>query len=138
MTQITSSTPAMPKLVIGTDDHDRLMSMAYGLSNNDTSDLADKLIGELDRARVVAQTRLPKNAVRIGSTVSFTTSDGFDRTYKLVFPIDADISEGRISILTPIGAALIGLSEGQTIPWTVRNGRQLSLTVLSVEQDERE
>lgn len=125
----------MPTLVIGTEDHDRLMSMAHGLNNNDTAELANTLIGELDRAQVVAQAQLPENAVRIGSTVSFTTSDAFDRTFKLVYPVDADISAGRISVLTPIGAALIGLSEGQTIPWTVRNGRQLSLTVTRVDQD---
>jgi regulator of nucleoside diphosphate kinase len=65
----------------------------------------------------------------MGSKVSFTTTDGFNRTYQLVYPGEADISEGKVSVLTPIGAALIGLSEGQSIPWTARDGRELSLTV---------
>ena len=137
MSQALPKSPALPTLVIGAEDYDRLMSMAHGLNTNGTSELAEKLIGELERSRVVDQTDLPDGTVRIGSTVTFTTSDGFDRTYTLVFPVDADISDGRLSVLTPIGAALIGLSEGQTIPWTVRNGRQLSLSVISVVQDDQ-
>lgn len=50
-----------------------------------------------------------------------------------MFPVDADFAAGRISILTPIGTALIGLSPGQSIAWTARDGRRHQLTVLSVE-----
>ncbi|WP_325053327.1 GreA/GreB family elongation factor [Sinorhizobium meliloti] len=58
------------------------------------------------------------NVVRMGSTVEYETDTGGRRTVALVFPINADISEGKISILTPIGTALIGLSVGQSIMWT--------------------
>ena len=51
----------------------------------------------------------------------------------LVFPEDADIAEKRISIMTPIGAALIGLTEGQSITWPSRTGEIHRLQVLSVE-----
>jgi regulator of nucleoside diphosphate kinase len=51
----------------------------------------------------------------------------------LVFPGQADIAAGKISILTPIGAALIGLSQGQSIDWKTRDGRSRQLTILSVE-----
>ena len=124
----------MPPLAIGVEDHGRLMTMADGLSGA-SAQVAEQLISELERARVVAQHKLPDNVVRMGSTVSFTTTDGFNRTYRLVYPGEADISEGRVSVLTPIGAALIGLSEGQSIPWTARDGRVLSLTVEKVGQD---
>jgi regulator of nucleoside diphosphate kinase len=50
-----------------------------------------------------------------------------------VYPGEADIAQNRVSILTPIGAALIGLSVGQSIAWSARDGRQQVLTVLSVE-----
>jgi regulator of nucleoside diphosphate kinase len=50
-----------------------------------------------------------------------------------VLPPEADISAGRISVLTPIGAALIGLSPGQSIDWETRDGRVGRLTVESVE-----
>ncbi len=107
--------------------------MANGVTGPMAS-IADQLLNELDRAHVVTQTKLPQDAVRPGSLVSFTTTDGFDRTYELVFPGEADISSGKVSVLTPVGAALIGLREGQTIPWTARDGRQLSLTVVRVKQ----
>jgi regulator of nucleoside diphosphate kinase len=51
----------------------------------------------------------------------------------LVFPAEADIAEGKISVLTPVGAALIGLTEGQSIMWTTRDGRDQELTILSVK-----
>ena len=50
-----------------------------------------------------------------------------------MFPGEADVAEGRISIMTPIGTALLGLSAGQSIAWTACDGRRYDLTVLSVE-----
>lgn len=133
MSQAAIKSPPLPRLVIGDDDHDRLMTMANGLSGP-RAQMAEQLLTELERARVVAQAKLADTVVRMGSTVSFTTTDGFDRTYKLVYPGEADISENKVSVLTPIGAALIGLSKGQSIPWTARDGRLLSLTVVEVVQ----
>ena len=110
------------------------MTMANGLSGP-MAEVGDQLLTELERARVVAQKKLPADVVRLGSKVSFSTTDGFDRTYQLVWPSDANISEDKVSVMTPIGAALIGLSEGQSIPWKARDGRSLSLTVVKVSQD---
>jgi regulator of nucleoside diphosphate kinase len=50
-----------------------------------------------------------------------------------VFPGDADISTNRVSVLTPIGTALLGLSTGQSIRWKTRDGREQELTVIGVE-----
>jgi regulator of nucleoside diphosphate kinase len=50
----------------------------------------------------------------------------------LVYPAEADIAEGRISVLTPVGTALIGLRAGQSITWRTRDGRKQVLTVLRV------
>jgi regulator of nucleoside diphosphate kinase len=68
----------------------------------------------------------------MGSTVAFRSDDGQQRQVTLVYPGEADFARGRVSVLTPIGAALIGLSPGQSIAWTARDGRQHRLTVLSV------
>ena len=70
----------------------------------------------------------------MGSIVEFRSDTGQQRRVALVFPGDADFAQGRISILTPIGAALIGVSPGQSIAWTARDGRRHRLTVLTVEQ----
>jgi regulator of nucleoside diphosphate kinase len=50
----------------------------------------------------------------------------------LVYPPDADVTEGKISVLTPVGAALIGLSVSQSIEWQTPSGGWRSLTVLKV------
>lgn len=135
MSQAAIKTTRLPRLVIGVEDYGRLMTMANGLSGP-MAQVAEQLMTELERAGVVPQKKLPDDVVRMGSKVSFTTTDGFNRTFQLVYPGEADISKGKVSVLTPIGAALIGLSAGQSIPWTARDGRLLSLTVAEVVQDD--
>lgn len=120
-----------PAIVMTRLDHERL-SRLVGTVAAENSPVADELFAELDRARIVAG-RLPAGTVGMGSTLRFTTDAGEDRTVTLVYPADADIATGRISVLTPIGAALIGLSVGQSIDWTARDGRSHRLTVESVE-----
>ena len=69
----------------------------------------------------------------MGSTVEYE-ADGAARRVTLVYPGEADIAEGKVSVLTPIGTALIGLRKGQAIDWTAINGRTHRLTVVSVDQ----
>jgi regulator of nucleoside diphosphate kinase len=114
-------------------DHERLTRLADSFARQN-ADLADELSAELDRARVVADRQIRAGTVRMGSSLRFTTDAGEDRTVTLVFPGEADIAAGKVSILTPIGIALIGLSSGQSIDWTARDGRTHRLTVESVEQ----
>ena len=75
---------------------------------------------------------MPANVVRMGSTVTFKSDDGHTRTLKLVYPVDESLDEHRISVMTPVGAALIGLAEGQSISWTARDGKHHQLTVTKV------
>lgn len=98
-------------------------------------DVADELLAELDRAEIVPDTRMRDDVVRMNSRLTYTTDSGETRTVTLVYPKEADIAEGRVSILTPIGTALIGLSPGQSIEWQTRDGRKHRLTVTRVEQD---
>jgi len=56
------------------------------------------------------------------------------RRVTLVYPNEADVAVGRISVLTPIGAALIGLSVSQTMEWETPGGERRSLTILSVSR----
>lgn len=133
MSQAAIKASRLPALLIGADDYHRLMTMTGGLSEP-AAQVAEQLIIELERARVVAQQKLPEDVVRMGSKVSFTTPDGFNRTFQLVYPGEANISEGKVSVLTPVGAALIGLTRGQSFPWTARDGQVLSLTVVDVVQ----
>lgn len=120
-----------PPIVIGDRDHERLTRLAYSAPAS-LGDAAEELLAELDRAKVRPQAALPSDVVRIGSLVTFRAAAAETRTVRLVFPGQADITEGRISVLTPIGAALIGLAEGQSMSWDDRSGRRHDLTVLSV------
>ena len=121
-----------PAITLTRSDHERLSGLADSISSRNPA-VADQLASELDRARVVDDRRISADVVRMGSRLRFTTDAGEDRTVTLVFPGDANIAEGKISVLTPIGAALIGLSAGQSIDWTSLDGRTHRLTVESVE-----
>lgn len=120
----------MPKIVVSQTDQQRLTLLAMDALNR-APDVASELIAEMERAQVVAS--VPDSVVRMGSMVTYKADDGRERRVQLVFPGEADIGSGKISILTPIGTALIGLSEGQSIAWTARDGSERHLTVLKVE-----
>lgn len=122
-----------PAIVISETDHSRLDRLAAAAAER-MPEASDLLLSELDRARIVSDAAFPADAVRMGSAVEFKPDTGATRTVSLVFPQEADIAEGKISILTPIGTALIGLKPGQSIIWQARDGRQHELTVLSVRQ----
>jgi regulator of nucleoside diphosphate kinase len=122
-----------PTIIVAEGEHRRLYRLASAAADR-MPEIADELLSELDRARVVADTAIPADVVRIGSTVEFKPNTGPARTVSLVFPEEADIAEGKVSILTPIGTALIGLKPGQSITWRARDGRQHELTIVSVRQ----
>lgn len=134
MTRLSSTRSRLPALVISADDHKRLTLLAEAAADR-MPDVSEALLQELDRAKVVKDDAIPANRVRMGSTVVYE-AHGAERTVKLVYPGDADIEAGRISILTPIGAALIGLSPGQSIRWTGRDGVTHELTVKAVTPPE--
>ncbi|WP_323033688.1 nucleoside diphosphate kinase regulator [Paracoccus sp. (in: a-proteobacteria)] len=123
-----------PPVTITSDTLDRLERLAGGsLARN--PDLADRLLTELARARVLAPERMPADVAAIGSAVTFRDETmGREQTVVLVWPEDADIAAGRASVLTPIGVALIGLRAGARFTWDTRAGETRELTVLTVER----
>jgi regulator of nucleoside diphosphate kinase len=132
-TQQLQNTEQMPAITVSAADYDRLASLAAAAEER-APEVAGVLRTEMERAQVVPADAIPADAVRMGSTVEFRSDTGQVRRLTLVYPGEADLAAGRISILTPIGAALIGLSPGQSIAWTARDGRRHRLTVLKVER----
>lgn len=122
-----------PRIVLSEDDHRKLIALALAGSGHG-SDAADDLLYEIERAHVVPTPKLGSSVVRMGSTVTYRPDNGSERTVQLVYPADADIAQGKISVLTPVGTALIGLDIGQSITWEARDGNKHVLTVLAVEQ----
>ncbi len=81
------------------------------------------LEAELDRARVMAAEDIPADVVTMHVPVRVTDlDDGEQRTLTLVFPGEADSAQGKISVLAPIGTALLGYRAGDTVEWRVPGG----------------
>jgi regulator of nucleoside diphosphate kinase len=120
-----------PPIAIKQAAHARLLRLAETLVRQN-SELADQLFAELERAEIVQDTTQDREIVDMGSTLQYQTDSGDSRTVTLVYPHEEDIAAGRVSILTPIGVALIGLSAGDSIDWQRRDGRIQRLTVTHV------
>lgn len=129
-------TTRAPKIIINADDFDHIEALAEGMMPRQP-ELADRLLDELSRARVVKAGKMPRNVVGLGNRVTYRDeTTGAETTVSLVYPEQADIERQRISLSTPIGVALIGLSEGARFHWDTRDGERRSLTVTSVGSEE--
>ena len=118
-------------LIVSNAEYERLTDLANA-SMERLPEVAQELLDELERAQIVDDKEVPKDVVRMGSTVTFKSDDGNTRTLKLVYPADESLDQHRISVMTPVGAALIGLGTGQSISWTARDGQHHRLTVSKV------
>ena len=91
---------------------------------------ADVLVEELSRATVVPVERVPDDVVRMHSVVTYVVEGmGERRKVQLVFPEESDPSSGKVSVLAPVGVALLGLRAGQSIDWPFPDGRVRRLCV---------
>lgn len=100
--------------------------------------VAALLLEEVDRADLYAPGELPDDVACMGAEITYRDeASGVVRAVRIVLPAHADIAEGKISILTPVGAGLIGLSAGQAIDWPDVEGRTHRLSILSVRQRAR-
>lgn len=92
-----------------------------------------KLEGELARATVVPRGEIPRDVVTMNSRVVFENeTTGERREVTLVYPGDADIDAGKISVLVPVGTALLGLRVGQSIDWQLPSGERHRYRVIEV------
>jgi len=132
MNETVTLQPNLPPLMLSQEDRDRLLDLATAAFDR-FPDAARRLLEEADRAVVTPPDRLPADVVTMYSFVEFRDeASGELRQVQLVYPGEANIDEGRISVLTLIGAALIGLSVGQSIACATRRGQDRRLTVLRV------
>lgn len=120
----------LPPIIVTREDHDRLSDLASAALQNLPA-VAEFLAAELDRARIVAAGDIAPDIVTMNARVEFRDDQtGGTRVATLVYPGEQDIIAGKVSILTPVGTALLGLAEGQSIAWQTRTGGRKSLTVL--------
>ncbi len=96
---------------------------------------AEALDIELGRAEIAPSADVPSDAVTMGSTATFTDLDSDEeKTITLVYPNEADVAQMKISILSPVGSALVGLRIGGEIDWPVPLGKVRRLKVIAVQQ----
>jgi len=119
-------------ITISSADHDRLLDLidSARLDWRIPSEHLHSLEGELARATLVEPNELPLDVVAMHSTVRFRDLDTDEvETYTLVYPSEADVTCNRISVLAPIGTALLGFRVGDTLKWRVPLGtRRLKIT----------
>lgn len=123
-----------PHITLTTSDHEHLSGLAHAAMRS-MPEAAANLADELNRAQVLAKGCRLTDVVSMGCEVEFRDeSNGRVQKVKLVDPSEADIGQGKVSVLTPVGTALIGLRTGASITWETRTGQLKRLTVMSVQK----
>ena len=131
--QSSLSTPAHPELHITEQDHRRLRAVVERFIDGRHAAAAEALETELDRARVVPQDEIDPDVLTMRSrALCVDRETGTQRELVLVYPDEADVSSGKISVLAPVGLALLGLRVGDTIRWPTPRGRDAVLELLEL------
>lgn len=119
-----------PTIYVTEDDHERLTNLSATSDTRGARFLAE----EMERAVIVDECETPRPFVRLNSRVAFTDlMSGRTRIVEVVPPDAADIDADRLSVLTPVGAALIGMPAGESIGVLTDDGRARVLIVVDVE-----
>ena len=120
-----------PSLIVSRLDCDRLDALLDALPSAGPD--SHRLREELDRADIVEPDQVPPDVITMNSVIRFVDEDsGVEREIALVYPREADGSADRVSILAPVGSALLGLRVGATIAWPLPGGRATRLRVLAL------
>lgn len=120
-----------PGIILTSLDFDRLEAILDALPNQAFPGKTE-LRGELDRAEVVEPQDVPPDVVTMNSKARFILESGEEFSLTLVYPQDIDGSTERISILAPVGSALLGLSAGAQIEWPRPGGGVIKVRLLEV------
>lgn len=121
-----------PNIVISSLDAERLEALLAGLPKDAFPGRAE-LEAELSRAEIVEPMDIPPTVVTMNSTVRFRVASSTEEfTLTLVYPRDMDSSSSKISILAPVGSALLGLSQGDEIEWPKPGGGTLRVCIEEV------
>jgi regulator of nucleoside diphosphate kinase len=127
-----SSERNLPKIQIPSSDYDRLVEVA-DRAGQTAPQVAQYLERELGRAQIVPDQEFDPGTARVGSQVTYSDDQSADRrAVTLVWPQQADVERNRISVLTSVGAALLGLRAGQSIDGPAPLGDARTLTVVGV------
>ena len=117
-----------PSIFITTKDVEKLRDLIRASYHTEYrgSDYLKQLAGEIEKASVVRSDQIPSDVITLNSTARLVDQEtNEEMIYTLVFPEDADTSQGKISILAPIGTAMLGCKVGDTFKWDTPGGRRI-------------
>lgn len=121
-----------PAIIVSSLDHERIEALLDSLPPNSFPE-AELLAAELDRAEVLDPQAMPADVVTMNSRVRFTVEpSGKEYELTLVYPKAIDGAPGKISILAPVGSALLGLSVGQEIEWPAPGGSIVRVRIIDI------
>ncbi|OCA54905.1 nucleoside diphosphate kinase regulator [Photorhabdus namnaonensis] len=121
-----------PAIIINELDAERLDSLLEQPAFADTS-IADALNEELDRAEIVPPAEIPSDVVTMNSRVRFLDlTSNEERVRTLVYPASLQDSSDQLSVMAPLGAAILGLRIGDEISWALPNGEETRVKVLEL------
>jgi regulator of nucleoside diphosphate kinase len=130
---VKSSPSVLPPILVSSEDRARLLELV----SHAEGPVAEQLEHELDRAEVLPLQDVPSDVIVMDSEVEYEElGTGRRRQLRLVFPREADGAAGRVSILAPLGCALLGLRVAQEIDWKMPGGKR-RIRVLSVSRERR-
>lgn len=119
-----------PFVYVTESEYERLSNLAEAHDTRGSALLAEELL----RAIVLKDGEFPRDFVRLRSFVKFTDlATGKTRRVQIVSPDEADIDQDRLSVITPVGAALLGLTAGDSIGLSTEDGRPHALRIVTVE-----
>jgi regulator of nucleoside diphosphate kinase len=122
-------------IIISERDYNDLVNMLESLSTAEFKK-ASFLEEEMLRADIVEAGNLPPEVVSMNSTVRYVDMESGEMLgVRVTYPWDSNIDEGKVSVLAPLGSALLGLGVGQEISWPLPNGRTKYLRVVEVEKE---
>ncbi|MBC3846331.1 GreA/GreB family elongation factor [Winogradskyella echinorum] len=113
----------------------RILNISGYAENHEIQKCLMKLSEELRTAHIADEEEMPKDVIRFNSIVTVAFNNGIEKTVQLVIPTNKDVKNNKISVLTPMGSALIGYSQEDAIIWNFPNGTQ-QITVKEVKQHE--
>lgn len=126
----------MNEILLSADDAETISNLvgAGGLPNLAGS-AGEALAESIDSAKVVPASELPPTVVSLGSRIRYTEATGAVREIVLVHPAAADASVGRVSVLSPVGRALLGRAVGAECEVSVPNGSTIGIRIVDVSAD---
>jgi regulator of nucleoside diphosphate kinase len=112
----------------------RLLNLLDNYKDDTQKSSLETLSNELETAVINDDVDVPLDVVRLNSEVTISAEDGWKYTFHLVLPTDSNVSQKKVSILLPMGAAVFGYAKGDVIQWKLPKG-ETNITLVDVKQN---